>query len=349
RWLCRCFLVCAVTTLAFFIFGYFYFRPYPLPASTVPDKTTNTTARFLTLNIFMRPPGVKNNKSDYKEDRLDYIIKYILPAYDVIVVQEAFAFANRRIDRLQVKAKEMGFNHQVASPRHYPWELAADGGLLLLSRFAIKKADVLEFPRGIHADWMSKKGALHALIELNATRSVHLYTTHTQASYNKAGAFSEQDTRVRLSQFALVHRLIRETARRDGSPILLMGDLNVDAAAHLGKATDHSVESSQAYTMMDKSWHLDTMVDAVYNQFKYHVVTFGDIFQSANGSAIPGDTVLTHSDQLMTMQSIDRIFWADRYNQDITLSNITVEKFLVEENKALRAEERQNIHFSQIS
>lgn len=361
--LCCCLIFLLISTISYFLFGYFYFRPAELPPPTLPDKSTNSTARFLTLNIFMRPPGVKNNKSDYKEQRLDYIIKYILPHYDVVTIQEAFAFANRRIDRLTVEARNLGFNYQVASPRHYPWELAADGGLLLLSRFPIKQADTLEFPRGIHADWLSKKGALHALVQLNATRTVHLYTTHTQASYDEAGALNQQDTLVRLSQFALVHDFIRNTARDDGSPVLIMGDLNIDAAAHKDEdITKPSVASSEAYTMMmqvlngtgieidnqtmysDPDWRIDTLHDVAYQQFGYHPVTFGDFVRNST-DLVPAETVLTHWDQLLTVQSIDRILWADRYSHDVTVHNITVEKFLTKDNKDLDT----NVPFTQIS
>lgn len=155
--LCTLFLLCAALLsilIALFAFGHFYYAPathWPDPA--VADLATNTTARFLTLNIFMRPPGVKNNLSDYKQDRLQYIIDYILPHYDVIAIQEAFAFLNKRIDHLITEAHKLGFNHHVASPRHSPFELAADGGLLLLSRFPVKAIDTLEYPRGVHSDW----------------------------------------------------------------------------------------------------------------------------------------------------------------------------------------------------
>lgn len=343
----RCIVVTFILTIAFLVFCAFYFSPASLPAPTVPDKSTNTTAKFLTLNIFMRPPGVKNNRSDYKEARLDYIIENILPNYDVVAVQEAFAFANRRIDKLRVKARQLGFNYELYSPRHYPWQLAADGGLLLLSRFPMAKADAIEYPRGVHADWMSYKGALHALIQLNPTRTVHVYTSHTQASYDAAGALNQEDTRVRLSQFAKLHEFISDTARDDGSPIVLMGDLNIDASAHEGAKTDKAIANSTAYTMMMDvlrgtgidldgehqymhPWHIDTLVDAAYQQFGYHPVTFGDILKMPNGTLVPAETVLTHWDQLMTVQSIDRILWADRYTNDLKLLNVTVQKFLVE-------------------
>ena len=362
-----CLVVTALITITFFVWNLFYFSPATLPEATFPDKSTNTDARFLTLNIFMRPPGVKNNKSDYKEERLDYIIKYILPHYDVVTIQEAFAFANRRIDKLQIAARKMGFNYQVASPRHYPWQLAADGGLLLLSRFPIAKSDVIEFPRGLHSDWLSKKGALHALIELNVQRSVHVYTTHTQASYDSNGELNMDDTNMRLSQFALVHQFISETARDDGSPIMIMGDLNIDASKHdQENKTLPAVHSSDAYIKMinilngtglpdgtysDPDWHIDTMKDIVYEQFGYHPVTFGNVVEDKQAieGVKPVETVLTHFDQVTTVQSIDRMLWADRFSDTIAAKNITIEHFFIRDNNELTEDEKKEIEFTQIS
>ena len=110
----------------------------------------------------MRPPGIKNNDNDYKNMRLKYIIHNILPFYDIIAIQEAFAFANRRIDQLRIAAFKQGFHYQVSSPRHYPWDLAGDGGLLILSRFPIIKSDIIEFPRGVHSDWYVAKRKKHS-------------------------------------------------------------------------------------------------------------------------------------------------------------------------------------------
>ncbi|KAL0076736.1 Endonuclease/exonuclease/phosphatase [Phycomyces blakesleeanus] len=361
-----CFVCLLVSGLALFLFlltSTLYLSPASLPPTRLPDKSTNTTAQFLTLNIFMRPPGVKNNADDYKDERLDYIIRYILPEYDVVAIQEAFAFANRRIDRLIREARYLGFNYHVASPRHYPWELAADGGLLLLSRFPIKQSDVLEFPRGLHSDWLSCKGALHALIELNATRRIHLYTSHTQASYDVQGAFNEEDTRMRYSQFGLLHRFIHSTTAQDTDPILLTGDLNVDASAH-NQSTPTA--SSKAYTQMmdilsgkgvwdtslhetmwNDTWRVDWK-DMGYTTFGHHPVTFGDKL-IVNHTEVPAETALTHTDQWMTLQSLDRILWASRNTTELAIHNVTIEPFAVRDNTALTKQQKAKMHFSQIS
>lgn len=206
---------------------------------------------------------------------------------------------------------------------------------------------------------LSFKGALHALVELNSNHTIHIYTTHTQASYDNKGAINFDDTKVRLSQFAAVHQFIKDTTKDDTHPILLMGDLNVDAAAHDGPIDVPSYNSSLAYTMMmdvlrgkgtnldliDKSktfnnetatlsykseWRLDSLADMAYKTFGYHPVTFGDYKKLSNGTLIPAETVLTSHNQLMTVQSIDRLLWsnADK-NNTMSLSNVTVEQFFV--------------------
>jgi endonuclease/exonuclease/phosphatase family metal-dependent hydrolase len=361
----------SLALFSFLLFCSVYFQPTSYPDPVFPDKTTNSTARFLTLNIFMRPPLIKNNWSDYKDDRLAYIEKYILPDYDVITFQESFAFASRRKDKLITTARLMGYNYHIESPRKYPWNIGVDGGLLMISRFPIKKSNIIEYPRGQHSDWLSIKGALHALIELNATRKMHLYTTHTQASYDLNNIINEDDTAIRLSQFSLLHNFVHDTAKDDNEPIMIVGDLNVDAAIHPKDTpiTRPSKESSPEYTKMvdvirgtgvikrpgsderwfDHPWKMDDLKDVVHTKYGYHPVTFGDYTTDDEGQLIPAETVLTNWDQLMTVQSIDRIFWSDRNSNIIQLESPRVEKFWVKENNLMTEKERQNTQFTQIS
>ncbi|OBZ87270.1 hypothetical protein A0J61_04688 [Choanephora cucurbitarum] len=367
--------VFCLVLFSFLLFCSVFFSSTDYPAPVFPDKVTNTTARFLTLNIFMRPPLIKNNWSDYKDDRLAYIEKYILPEYDVICFQESFAFASRRKDRLITTARQLGFNHHVESPRKYPWNIGVDGGLLILSRFPIRQADVIEYPRGQHSDWLSIKGALHAHIELNPTKKVHLYTTHTQASYDLNNVVNEDDTAIRLSQFAILHQFIYDTSRLNDNqdPIMVVGDLNVDAAIHPvdRPITQPSKESSSEYLKMvdvirgvgaaklnqskddrwfEHHWKLTNMTDVVYDHYGYHPVTFGDYLINEQGDLAPAETVLTNWDVLMTVQSIDRIFLATRNDtHTATLTQPRVEKFWVKENDQMSAEEKQKTGFTQIS
>ncbi|ORZ06055.1 Endonuclease/exonuclease/phosphatase [Absidia repens] len=403
--LCICIGVPLGLLLLIFIGYALAFRPPPVtgPPSITALERTNLTqpARLLTYNIFMRPPGVKNNENDYKNERLEHIIKTILPRYDVITFQEAFAFGNHRVDQLIDAAQRLGFGY-IMSPRHGPWELAADGGLLLLSRFPILQADILEYPRGLHSDWLSYKGALHALIGLDRRMSlegppqeeyqtmVHIFTTHTQASYGKGGTRSQKDILMRLDQFARLHQFIYDTVTnvvygKDGDhtsgdtgsdkasnvksiPIIAMGDFNIDSVDHsAGSITDLPINSSMAYTMMmdvlqgngidgsyfstddhsknelstsggqqkwfEHDWRL-SLTDKAYNTFGYHPVTFGDYYRTDNGTILPAETVLTHAEQVLTVQSIDQLLYSSSPVQsspstNLSLSNVTIVKFLV--------------------
>lgn len=339
RWtLCLCLALPLGLLLLVFILYALVFRPPPLHSalgSTTALANFTEPARLLTYNIFMRPPGVKNNANDYKNDRLKHIITAILPHYDIITFQEAFAFGNHRIDRLIEAAQHEGFGY-IMSPRHGPWELAADGGLLLLSRYPLLQADILEYPRGLHSDWLSYKGAIHALIGLDNATQVHVYTTHTQASYGKGGTRSQQDIQMRLDQFGHFHDFILATTQGDDrTPIVAMGDFNIDSVDHTnGSITDLPIHHSQAYTRMmevlqgggSKTFSL---VDMAYTTFGYHPVTFGDYVMDGD-RVIPAETVLTQAQQVLTVQSIDQLLWSP-LNSSLVLSNVTVEKFLVKD------------------
>ncbi|KAI8097048.1 Endonuclease/exonuclease/phosphatase [Halteromyces radiatus] len=363
RWMLSCICVSLGLPLGFLLLVFIVYAIafHPPPTIQGTDKwmmETNMTqqpARFLTFNIFMRPPGVKNNENDYKDERLMYIIDTILPHYDVITFQEAFAFGNHRVDRLIEAAQRLGFGY-IMSPRHGPWELAADGGLLLLSRYRIVQADILEYPRGLHSDWLSYKGALHALIELDTKQGtmIHVYTTHTQASYGDNGTRSQQDILMRLEQFSRLHQFIHNTTNKNATiPIIAMGDFNIDSADHSsGNITLPSTKSSLAYTMMmdvltgkgiDDSfftnddhkklrfaddWQL-SFTDMLYQTFGYHPVTFGDYYLDSNNNIHPSETTLTHAKQLLTVQSIDQLLWSPTSTSHLRLSNVTIEKFLV--------------------
>ena len=108
--------------------------------------------RLLTFNFFMRPPLVKNNASDHKEARLAYFIKHCLHKYDIICLQEMFAFGSSRRARLLEAAFKAGFNYSWASPAKRLLSGSIDGGLIILSRFPIRNRDFIVYPVGVYSD-----------------------------------------------------------------------------------------------------------------------------------------------------------------------------------------------------
>ncbi|KAJ1960429.1 hypothetical protein H4R35_007544, partial [Dimargaris xerosporica] len=197
-------------------------------------KVTYNGARILTLNMYMRPPGIHSHSTDHKDARLQYLIDEVLPHYDIVTLQEMFAFMSGRRRRLIQEAEDMGFKFWIASPPKSVWDLAIDGGLMILSRFPIVAADSIWYPRGKYSDWLAAKGALYAKIALNPSSHLHVFTTHTQASYGRVTPLNDATVAIRFDQFRLLHQFMAEKThdRLPGEPVLLQGDLNVDARFH---------------------------------------------------------------------------------------------------------------------
>ena len=105
----------------------------PLLTSDEEEMTMFDT-KILTYNIFLRPPPVKNNDDDYKNERLKEFLK-LIKHYDIICLQEVFGFLNHRKHKLIKNALKSGFLYfaESPSPSFYSTFLV-DGGLLTLSR-----------------------------------------------------------------------------------------------------------------------------------------------------------------------------------------------------------------------
>ena len=111
-------------------------------------------AKILSYNFFQRPPLIRNNgTSDYKDLRLELFIRYYLPHFDIICLQEMFAYGSCRLRRLLSAAQRAGLTYHISSPvKSLFWDAAIDGGLLILSRFPLLNCQSETFPRGIIAD-----------------------------------------------------------------------------------------------------------------------------------------------------------------------------------------------------
>ena len=109
----------------------------------------------------MRPPPVKTNESDYKDDRLNEFAK-VLDQFDIICNQEVFTTLNSRKQRLIGYAQRAGLVYYALPdlPSFFSG-FATDGGLLVLSRFPIVRTEFCPFPYGVVSDALSYKGVLY--------------------------------------------------------------------------------------------------------------------------------------------------------------------------------------------
>jgi len=73
--------------------------------------------------------------------------------------------------------------HCVCDPPSLFSGYATDGGLLIVSRFPIVESEFDPYPYGVVSDALSYKGVLYAKIVIDGRHTLHLFNTHTQASY----------------------------------------------------------------------------------------------------------------------------------------------------------------------
>ncbi|KAI8867084.1 DNase I-like protein [Ramicandelaber brevisporus] len=307
--------------------------------------------KVLTLNVFMRPPLIKSNESDYKDSRLEYLIKRVLPQYEVVVLQEMFNFGTSRRQKLLSEAIRLGYKYSYCSEAKSVWNVQIDGGLVILSKYPIVKTASVNYERGIESDWMCAKGALYARVAVNndndngndgsKTNHVHIFTTHTQASYNVVRSLDNKYAQIRLQQLTILHKFIADQVSSsdivNGEPILVLGDFNVDArgselinvvhdtsgiSAHHGyysdsrncaavSVRDHAIEYD---AMIPKNSPVIDLCDVIYEQYGEHPVTFGDILKLPDGSVVPRESAITGENGYRSCQCLDYILVASTVN-----------------------------------
>ena len=175
---------------------------------------------------------------------------------------------------------------------------------------------------------------------VKAVSYLHVFTTHTQASYGLEVPITQPDVKHRLLQLHQFHNFLEDVLpkhRKDGEPVILIGDFNVDSRTHelSSEATyecereDGVATSAEGKAMMDilrghginpsllgpknkdsfKGKKIFEINDSLYERYGYHPVTFGNIVVDENGEAHPRENVLTNKQDNMVMHSIDYILW----------------------------------------
>ncbi|KAH6576571.1 hypothetical protein BASA50_000007 [Batrachochytrium salamandrivorans] len=259
----------------------------------------DTAVKILTYNLFLRPPGIHSGNGDYKWERLRLFASLQLSQYDVVAVQECFAFGTTRRTELIRMAKEAGLIYHCACPIPSWAAGQVDGGLLIVSRLRITSSDFMAYPRGVHSDWLAAKGVLHAQIDLGQGRNLMLFSTHTQASYEANPPLSSPSSIVRLDQLHRASNFILDTLKRKAglpSPslsetvVVLVGDLNTDGRLSREDGVGHSAEyraminnlegSSNSNERLDQATDDPTLekgalevIDVAYTNLHEHPVT----------------------------------------------------------------------------
>lgn len=197
------------------------------------------TIKLLTLNIFLRPPPVKNNEDDWKDERLEEFCK-IIHDFDIICLQEMFGSFNSRKQKLFRAATKSGFFFFIdtISPS-FVSKYMVDGGLVILSRFPIVAYSFTPYRYGVLSDSLAQKGLLYAKIKIKDS-FLHLFSTHLQASYFDSGeTLFKVSLDTRAYQIQQINHIVSEVLGQQynkmSDKVILVGDYNVDAHSYKHK------------------------------------------------------------------------------------------------------------------
>ena len=287
--------------------------------------------KILTYNFLLRPPLLHNNSNDYKNERLDDFIN-LLNLYDIICMQEVFGTFNSRKDKLLREATKRGFFYfaDTTTPEFYSKYLA-DGGLVVLSRFPIEIHAFHPFNYGVIHDSICRKGILYTKIRIKKNCNLHLFVTHTQASYyDSSESFFKASIETRKDQIKQINEFIIRVINNSGfyndlkffpfkdnelikcnynNKIILLGDFNVDANCYKFKNPKGLKELSfveHEYEDMLTILNSNGLIakDIFLNRYNDHPITYGSIDPELGIT----ERVLTCRSDAEAKQCLDYVF-----------------------------------------
>lgn len=198
------------------------------------EHTRENELDVLTYNVWLRPSYF----IDGQRARVRELARY-LQGHDVLVLCETFA---KNSSRYLFDTLRQYYPHQtgvLGAPRLFAGEgvRMGNGGVTILSRWPIVARDERSFGRLLKGpDAYADKGVLYACINKGG-QVYHLFGSHTQAppepAFRAAYKLARRDAdrayrELRLEQFAVIGRFVRELRIPANEPVVIAGDLNTD-------------------------------------------------------------------------------------------------------------------------
>lgn len=318
-----------------------------------------TQIELLQLNMFLRPPVVV--LQEYRDVRARRLVEEILPKFDVLTLQECFGLWTNRRQKMIKSAREKGYYSVYSKLEGRAKSLLrgqvkfVDAGLLVISRFPIEKSRFVSFKSGSASDRLAMKGVLYSRLDLKRKdgKKIHLFTTHTQASYTYTP--SEGSVNIRIEQLKELEAFIKEITKENSAawPIIVTGDFNMDSLQEC-KEYEQAVESLQRCTRKGEDGVATSFVDVVKEQYGRHVPTATPYeFSKSTGAEVRSsfqrkdyeemlkDVAISGKELSSTSRNYvetEKTFWADQrldyvfveQSASLRLDHAAVEPFLYE-------------------
>mmetsp|Transcript_11484 Transcript_11484/g.14976 ORF Transcript_11484/g.14976 Transcript_11484/m.14976 type:complete len:326 (+) Transcript_11484:118-1095(+) len=310
-------------------------------------RASNKEIKLLTLNCFLRPPFVSRPGGEDKDNRAKFISEKIIPKYSILTFQEVFGtFSSKRRRILLRDAEKLGFEgvYIKLGPRaSFSRGLKfMDGGLLILTKFPIVETGTLYYKNGCSSDKLAAKGVLYAKLNIDEGKNLHVFTTHTQASYHYKA--TEQDVRIRKKQLTELVNFIQEKIEKaPDDPVVVTGDFNMDNLQEDCPEYDHLVET------LNRNMRF---IDAVLETKGKHIPTSVHFkYKTMNGEEVGSSLFRSDAQGLLDSKNIseikidsDQTFWARqcldyifvKESQKLKVADTLVMEFVPEEKQEWR-------------
>jgi len=323
----------------------------PFPPShllSISDQNPKAEVKVMSYNLFLRPPLVKTNADDFKNERTNEFLK-VIGDYDVIALQEVFSFCNWRQRKIIQESKKLGFHYHAKStgPEWFHWKIPFfDGGLVILSKFPIVETDRMIFKHGTQIDGRVAKQVLYAKIQLSPDHFFHLFTTHMQANYHEnSEKINCKNSSMRMLQIEEMACFVKLKTQHCEHPVIIAGDLNVNARTAVDEGNHLALTCSNEYLHLMNQFDSDIYLDLVREQFGGHPITYGDFYHE-EGRTIPKETVLTHQVDHCRPEYLDYILFKDgkqKQKMYVKKESTRIEPFFVPEHQ------KGKVPFTQLS
>jgi len=174
------------------------------PKEVYEDMPGSGTLSFLTYNVAGLPEGIN---SDQFPSKHIHLISPLLNNFDVVNVQEDFAYHDKLYKDIQHKYKTK-----------YVADLVFGDGLNTLAIMPILDYKRTRWDSCNGFDCLTPKGFTYSRLRFNATSFIDFYNVHTNAGD------SEEDMRARRNNIIQLMEFMEKYSK--GNTVVIMGDFN---------------------------------------------------------------------------------------------------------------------------